>query len=102
MQMFAITPATSRDAVVEPQDVWPDSKDDAASADGGAAAYLGTGQPGRQVKAGDLHPGDILVQFDWSLHVCEVNVGEAAVAIAVTEFGFHLHYAADEQVQLAA
>jgi hypothetical protein len=39
-------------------------------------------------------------QCDWSLHVRAVNVSQEAVTIAVTEFGFQLHYAADEQVQL--
>jgi hypothetical protein len=41
-------------------------------------------------------------QHDWSLHVREVDVGPGAVAITCTEFGFRLHYAADEQVTLAA
>jgi hypothetical protein len=36
------------------------------------------------------------------LHVREVTLSQAAVAIAVTEFEFPLHYAADAQVQLAA
>jgi hypothetical protein len=52
--------------------------------------------------ARDLHPGDVVQQFDWSLHVREVNVSQIAVAIAVTEFGFPLRYAADAQVRLAA
>jgi hypothetical protein len=56
----------------------------------------------RQVLARDLHPGDIVRQCDWSLHVRGIEVGPAAVAIAVTEFGFALRYAADAQVQLAA
>jgi hypothetical protein len=60
-----------------------------------------TGQD-RLVMARDLRPGDVVQQHDWSLHVREVNVSRAAVAIAVTEFGFALHYAADAQVQLAA
>jgi hypothetical protein len=54
------------------------------------------------VMACDLRPGDVVQQCDWSLHVCEVKVSEAAVAIAVTEFGFPLRYATDAQVQLAA
>jgi hypothetical protein len=54
------------------------------------------------VLARDLHPGDIVRQCDWSLHVRGIEVGPAAVAIAVTEFGFALRYAADAQVQLAA
>jgi hypothetical protein len=40
--------------------------------------------------------------YDWALHVREVKVSQATVAIAVTEFGFHLKYAADAQVQLAS
>jgi uncharacterized protein (UPF0212 family) len=52
------------------------------------------------VKAAELRPGDVVRQFDWSLHVREVDVSQEAVTIAVTEFGFRLHYAADEQVQL--
>ena len=52
--------------------------------------------------ARDLRPGDVVQQLDWSLHVREVNISQAAVAIAVTEFGFPLRYAADAPVQLAA
>ena len=57
---------------------------------------------GRLVMARDLHPGDVVQQYDWSLHVREVTVSQAAVAIAVTEFGFPLSYAADSRVRLAA
>ena len=60
-----------------------------------------TGQD-RLVMARDLHPGDVVQQCDWSLHVREVNVSQVAVAIAVTEFGFPLRYASDAQVRLAA
>ena len=56
----------------------------------------------RHVKARDLHPGDVVQQYDWSLHIHDVEVSPDAVAITVTEFGFPLHYAADEQVLLAA
>jgi hypothetical protein len=56
----------------------------------------------RHIRARDLHPGDVMQQYDWSLHVREVEVSHDAVAIAVTEFGFPLHYAADQQVLLAA
>ena len=59
-------------------------------------------RPGRHVSARDLHPGDVIVQFDWSLHIREVEVDNVAVAIEVTEFGFPLHYSADEQITLAA
>jgi hypothetical protein len=47
--------------------------------------------------ARDLHPGDVVQQYDWALHVREVKVSQATVAIAVTELGFHLKYAADAQ-----
>jgi hypothetical protein len=56
----------------------------------------------RNVKARYLHPGDVVQQNDWSLHVKEVTVDTGAVAVAVTEFGFPLRYAADAPVQLAA
>jgi hypothetical protein len=56
----------------------------------------------RLVMARDLRPGDVVQQYDWLLHVREVNVRQADVAIAVTEFGFPLHYAADAHVRLAA
>ena len=56
----------------------------------------------RPIKARELHPGDVLQQYDWSLHVRGVEVSHDSVAIAVTEFGFPLYYAADEQVLLAA
>jgi hypothetical protein len=69
---------------------------------GRAPAHLNTVRPGRRVKASDLHPGDVMQQYDWSLHVRKVEVGDVSVAIAVTEFGFPLHYAADERIALAA
>jgi hypothetical protein len=58
--------------------------------------------PEWHVKARDLHPGDVVQQCDWPLHVREVTLGQKDVAIAVTEFEFPLHYAADAPVQLAA
>jgi hypothetical protein len=60
-----------------------------------------TGQ-GRLVMARDLRHGDVVQQYDWSLHVREVKVRQGAVAIAVIEFGFPLRYAADAQVRLVA
>lgn len=57
--------------------------------------------PSRHVKACDLHPGDIVQQHDWSLHVCGVAIGPAVVAVAVIEFGFELHYAAEEMLRVA-
>ena len=62
----------------------------------------GSGRRGWQVQARDLHPGDVVQQHDWPLHVRQVTLSEATVAIAVTEFEFPLRYAADERVQLAA
>jgi hypothetical protein len=61
-----------------------------------------TVRPEWHVKARDLHPGDVVQQCDWPLHVREVTLIHNDVAIAVTEFEFPLHYAADAQVQLAA
>lgn len=57
---------------------------------------------GWHVAACELHPGDVVQQCDWPLHVREVTFSKADVAIAVTEFDFLLHYTADAQVQLAA
>jgi hypothetical protein len=59
-------------------------------------------RPKDHVKAGDLRPGDIMQQHDWSLHVRKVDVSREVVEVTVTEFEFQLHYAADEQVRLAA
>ncbi len=56
---------------------------------------------GRRVTARDLHPGDIVQQHDWSLHIHTVQIDQAVVAVAVTEFGFPLHYAADQMLQVA-
>lgn len=74
----------------------------AGNAFGASTADANTIRLVRHVKARDLHPGDVLQQCDWALHVRGVEVSHDAVAIAVTEFGFPLHYAADEQVLLAA
>ncbi|HEY7046919.1 MAG TPA: hypothetical protein VH373_06830 [Jatrophihabitantaceae bacterium] len=54
------------------------------------------------VRARDLHAGDIVQQCDWALHVRAVTLSPADVTIAVTEFEFPLHYAADEPIQLVA
>lgn len=102
MQNLTATPATSLDGAVDPHQTWLPATDADGKADGRTAARPSTVRLERHVKAGDLHPGDVVQQFDWTLHVCEVNVSQAAVAIAVTEFGFPLHYAADEHVRLAA
>jgi hypothetical protein len=65
-------------------------------------AHSNDNQSGWHVQARDLHPGDVVQQFDWPLHVREVTLDRSAVAIAVIEFEFPLHYAADARVQLAA
>jgi hypothetical protein len=64
--------------------------------------YNPTARPDWHVKACDLQPGDVVQQLDWPLHIREVTLGQKDVAIAVTEFEFLLHYAADAPVQLAA
>jgi hypothetical protein len=69
---------------------------------GPVSARSTTPRPGRLVPARDLHPGDVVQQYDWPLHVRTITLGPAAVAIAVAEFDFPLHYAADAPVQLAA
>lgn len=102
MQNLTATPATSLDGAVDPHQVRTLPMAVSGTTDGRAAAHPSTVWLGRHVNAGDLHPGDVVQQFDWALHVYEVIVSQAAVAIAVTEFGFLLHYAADEQVRLAA
>lgn len=56
----------------------------------------------RLVVARHLHPGDVVQQCDWLLHVRDVMIGQAVIAITVTEFGFPLHYGADTKVHLAA
>ena len=58
--------------------------------------------PGWHVQARDLQPGDVMQQYDWPLHVRAITLGPVEVAIAVTEFDFPLHYAADAPVRLAA
>ena len=67
-----------------------------------AAAHANDIRPGWHVNARDLHPGDVVQQCDWPLHVSEVMLSQAAVTVAVSEFEFPLHYAPDEQVELAA
>jgi hypothetical protein len=55
----------------------------------------------RDRAARDLHPGDVVQQLDWSLHVRAVTLGPDGVVIAVAEFEFPLHYLADARVRLA-
>lgn len=64
--------------------------------------YTVTARPEGHVRARDLHPGDVVQQYDWPLHVRAVTLSQKEVAVAVTEFEFPLHYAADAHVQLAA
>ena len=82
----------------------PDPMDhDAAAANRTAArSPAATTQPICQVTARDVHPGDVVQQFDWPLHVRAVALGQTAVQITVTEFDFPLHYPADAKIQLAA
>ena len=92
--------ARSLDCVVESREKLLRDNDETGNATGVAVQSTAIGT-GRHVKARDLHPGDIVQQYDWSLHVREVEIVAAVVAVAVTEFGFELHYAADELLQVA-
>lgn len=98
MHEIAATPVTSLDDVVESHGSPPNETGNPTDI---AAVQSTTIGPGRHVKARDLHPGDIMQQHDWSLHVRDVKIGPTVVAVAVTEFGFELHYAADETLQVA-
>ena len=99
MHKIMATPVTSLDDVVASHRLHPD--DEMGKATDIAAAQSTAIGLGRHVMARDLHPGDIIQQHDWSLHVREVKIGPAVVAVGVTEFGFELHYAADELLQVA-
>jgi hypothetical protein len=101
MHKVIASPATALDGVAESLEKWLHHNDETGKAARGAAAQANTIRLGRPVNARDLHPGDIIQQHDWSLHVREVEIGRAVVAVVVTEFGFHLHYAADEMLQVA-
>src|SRR5262249_36051590 len=63
-----------------------------ASAVGRATTRSNTPWLSRHVTARDLHPGDVVQQLDWPLHVRAVTLGPTAVQITVTEFDFPLHY----------
>jgi hypothetical protein len=102
MRNVIATPDISLDAIVGTPDERLQPKHEAGNAGGRATARSHTIRLERHVKARDLHPGDVMQQYDWSLHVRDVDVGHVTVAIAVTEFEFPLHYAADEQINLAA
>jgi len=99
MQNIFASPDISPDGTVDTTRVPPQPKHNTGNT---ATAHSNVIRPRRQVKARDVHPGDVMQQYDWSLHVREVDVGPGAVAITCTEFGFRLHCAADEQVTLAA
>ena len=76
---------------------------DAAEANRTAArSPASTTQPSWQVTARDVHPGDVVQQFDWPLHVRAVTLGQTAVQITGAEFDFPLHYPADAKIRLAA
>jgi hypothetical protein len=79
-----------------------DSMDHGAVPGDRAGAHSTTSRPSWQIWARDLHPGDVVQQFDWPLHVRAVTLCQTAVEIRVTEFDFPLRYAADARVQLAA
>jgi hypothetical protein len=97
MQNVTATPATALNRLVDTHETWSARTNEAAS-----TTRSNTTRLSRHVTARDLHPGDVVQQHDWSLHVREVEVSQAVVAIAVTEFGFPLHYAADARITLAA
>jgi hypothetical protein len=67
-----------------------------------AAPYASSIRAVRPVKARDLHPGDVVQQLDWPLHVREITISQATVTVGVAEFEFPLHYPADAQVHRAA
>lgn len=102
MQDVIAIQATLPDGMPDSQETRLHTIGTAGNVSSRATAHLHNIQPGWQVKAQDLHPGDVVQQCDWPLHVREVTLSQAAVAVTVTEFEFPLHYMADEQVQLAA
>lgn len=79
-----------------------DSPDHGAVAGDRASTHATTSRPSWQKWARDLHPGDVVQQFDWPLHIRAVTLCQTVVEIRVAEFDFPLHYAADARVQLAA
>jgi hypothetical protein len=101
MHQVIASPAISLDGTGDSPETWLHPIDETGRQSGVAVARSSTIGLGRRVKARDLHPGDIVRQYDWSLHVHEVQIDQAVVAVAITEFGFPLHYAADEMLQVA-
>jgi hypothetical protein len=98
MHKIMATPVTSLDDVVE--SLRSPKNDETWNVTDIATAESTGLRPSRLVEARDLHPGDVLQQHDWYLHVQDVKIGPVVVAVAVTEFGFELHYAADETLQV--
>ena len=72
MQNIFASPDISPDGIADTPRVPPQPKHNAGNT---ATAHSNAIRPGRQVKARDLHPGDVMQQYDWSLHVREVDVG---------------------------
>src|SRR5215472_1613295 len=89
--------AHSHESRLDPMD-----HDAAAGNRAAARSPAATTQASWQVTARDVHPGDVVQQFDWPLHVRAVTLGQTAVQITVTEFDFPLQYPADAKIQLAA
>jgi hypothetical protein len=53
------------------------------------------------VRAAELHPGDVVHEHDWLLHVRAVEREDASVAFVVTEFpGTLLHRAAGDVLEV--
>jgi hypothetical protein len=103
MQDVRTIPATMLDGMVGSQEPRLHSSDGAGKGSGSATAHHpNTPRSGWHVKARDLHPGDVVQQYDWPLHVREVTLSQDKVAIVVTEFEFPLRYTADAQVLLVA
>jgi len=102
MQDVVTIAGTPLDGTVDLHETRQHSMDEARKASGCDTLHSNNIRPEWHVKARDLHPGDVVQQCDWPLHVREVTFSQATVAIAVTEFEFPLHYGADAQVQLAA
>ena len=102
MQDVIANPGTLLDGMPDSHETRLSTIGKAGNVSSRATAHSHDIRLGWHVQARDLHPGDVVRQCDWPLHVSEVTLSPTAVAVAVTEFGFPLHYAADEQVQLVA
>ena len=99
MRKIMAPPVASFDDVVESHP--PHHNDETGNPTDIESAQSTTIAPGRHVKARDLHPGDIVQQHDWSLHVRRVEIRPAVVVVTVIEFGFELHYTAEEMLRVA-